>query len=211
MNKQTPTRFTAKVFCLGLLALACLFLNGCLFSEGPTYEPGQIIQDKRIEGSFDGGTNSSDASKWFVLPSKENKKQYTIVFTDGDARHELTGTLFKLGDMIFMDLFPVKETDVRHVPGGSITSSEILHSLMALKKHFVIRIEFTENGVNFSFPDLNGVVIGSRKAPELKIQPMGEIAGLIVPSPAKEAQKYLLRFGKDVSVFSGKGHLVKKK
>ncbi len=208
MKARITELVTPKIVGMGLLAVSLLFLSGCLFSEGPVYEEKQIIQDKRIEGDFAGG---SDAEKWAVSPRKENIKKYAIVFSDGDAKQELTGTLFRLEDMIFLDLFPLKESGVRHVPGGAVTSSEVLHSIMAMKKHFVVKIEFTDDGVSFSFPNPNGVLIGSRKAPELKIQPMGEMAGLILPSPAKEAQKYLLRFGKDASVFNGKGRLVKKK
>jgi hypothetical protein len=212
MKTESKAISCSRSFTFTWLAFTAFFMAGCLFSEGPVYEEKQVFQDKRMEGDFDSsdGASRSDTTRWSVSRSKQDNKKYTMIFTDGDAKQELTGTLFRLDDMVFLDLFPVKESGVKHVPGGSVTSSEVLHSIMALKKHFVVKIEFGTNDVNYFIPNPNGVMMGSRKAPELKIQPMGEIAALILPSPAKEAQKYLLQFGKDTSVFNAKGHLVKK-
>jgi len=177
-------------------------------SEGPFYEDSQLIQDKRIEGTFDDG--KGDEVKWTVSRNKDSKR-YTIQLTDGDSKPELTGALFRLGDTLFLDLFPLKESAAKRVPGGAPSTSEILRVIMAEKKHFVMKVEFTEDGVSFWYPAGNSVAFASMKAPELKVKVIGEMGVLIFPNSPKESQKYLLRFAKDAAVFSSKGHLIRKK
>ena len=50
-----------------------------------------------------------------------------------------------------------------------------------------------------------------RQAPELKTDPVESAARILLPGPPKEAQKYLLKFKDDASVFNYKGRLVRKK
>jgi hypothetical protein len=202
---------------LVLFALGCIFVSGCFTCVAPFYEDDQIIQDSRIEGVHRnlGVTGHPDDTEWRINPSAEFKGKYNMEVREGAESAILLGTLFRLDKTLFLDLYPMKDStdDAHH--SGAPSVMEMIRSIMYEPRHVVWKVEITNYGLNYSFPAGNDVVAALRQAPELKGKPLRgmpeEQPTITLPPSTKEAQKYLLRFAPDATVFTYKGHLVKKK
>ena len=98
-----------------------LLLTGCFTSSDPVYEEGQVFQDNRIEGQFEGVTyERNDGSIWTIRASEDQKGKYRIFLKDGAAQIELVGTLFRLDEVTFFDLYPVRDSGMNRSGGGPI-------------------------------------------------------------------------------------------
>ena len=82
-------------------------------------------------------------------------------------------------------------------------------------RHIAWKVEITDNGISYRFPVGNGVVAALKQAPELREKPLHDTPEgqqtITLPASTKEAQKYLLRFAPDATVYNYKGRLVEKK
>jgi hypothetical protein len=201
---------------LSLLTLACVFLSGCFTCVAPFYEDGQIFQDSRIEGLYNnlGVGGHPDDTEWSIKPSVEFKGKYDVEVREGRASAILLGTLFRVDKLVFFDLYPVKDSNEDSSQGGPTSVTATIRSIMYEPRHVAWKVEVTDTGLNYWFPAGNGVVAALKLAPELKGKPLRgmpeEQPIIILPASTKEAQKYLLRFAPDATVFNYKGQLVKK-
>lgn len=169
-----------------------------------------MLQDKRLEGVFENrGMENTDGGKWEIWADLDNVGKYHMRVTDGPATIELLGTLFRVDGRLFLDLFPVGDSGIHQV-AGAVTASEMIHSVLFRPYHTVWKIEFTTNGVAYSFPTGNGNVAASREAPELKAMYDTNRQVFLLPNSPKLSQKYLVRFATNTSVFNCKGELKRK-
>jgi hypothetical protein len=212
-DAETQTKIfrqIARVVTVCALGVALLLVNGCFTSEGPFYEEKQIVQDKRLEGSFENSSmDKKDGTSWDIWSDSDNEGKYHIRITDGPATIELLGTLFKLDGRVFMDLFPISDSGVYHV-GGTATVSEAIHGVMFRPVHAVWKVEFSTNGVAYSFPTGNGNMAALREAPELKGLYDTNREVFLMPNAPKSSQRFLTRFATNTSVFNYKGELKRK-
>ena len=89
--------------------------------------------------------------------------------------------------------------------------TEALRGVMYKPLHVVWKVELSDDAVSYWFPYGNGVMAALRQAPELKTERTDRAERILLPGGPKEAQKYLLKFKDDASVFNYKGRLVRKK
>jgi hypothetical protein len=186
-----------------------LLLSGCFTCVAPFYEDNQVVQDKRVEGTHESSRNGKkDESIWTIQPSLDAMGKYDVSVRDGDVSIELIGTLFKLDGLLFLELYPIRDSGVRRadVP----TASQIIRSAMYERRHVVWRIEFTGTGLNFWVPSSNGSAVARRLAPELKASQGDDNFAVLLPPSTKEAQMYLRQFATNSSVFDYKCELLKK-
>ena len=212
---QSRIEQVLHVIAIFLVLVASALLSGCLISEAPFYEEKQIVQDSRIEGVFTNtgsqtGQPRADGSVWYIEKKADAPGKYRVTLTDGDATVELVATLFRLEGTLFLDLFPIRDSGMNHVPGG-VTATEFLHGVMFQPRHVVWKVEFSTNGVAYSFPAGNGAAAAAKKAPELQSKMNPDAAIILLPNSPKESQKYLIQFAKDSSVFNYRGELMRKK
>ncbi len=199
-----------------LLALASVFASGCFTCVAPFYEDAQVVQDSRIEGLHKnlGLTGNPDDTEWSIKPSVALKGKYDVDVHEGGSSAVLLGTLFRLDQFLFLDLYPIKDSNENASQGGPPSVMEIIRSIMYEPRHIAWKVEITDKGLNYWFPAGNGVVAALSKAPELKRKPLRgtpeEQPTITLPASTKEAQKYLLRFAHDPMVFNYKGQLIKK-
>lgn len=203
-------RLVTRALIGSALCFAFFLLSGCFTSEGPFYEEKQIVQDKRLEGSFENSSmDKKDGTSWDIWPDLDNEGKYHIRITDGPATIELLGTLFKLDGRLFMDLFPMSDSGVYHV-GGAVTVSEVVHGIMFRPVHAIWKVELSTNGIAYSFPTGNGNMAALREAPELKAMYDTNRQVFLMPNSPKVSQKYLTRLATNASVFNYKGELKRK-
>lgn len=189
------------------LGLGVLAVSGCFTSEGPFYEEKQIVQDKRLEGSFENSSmDKKDGTSWDIWPDLDNEGKYHIRVADEPATIELLGTLFKLDGRMFMDLFPISDSGVHRV-GGTATVSEAIHGILFRPVHAVWKVELSTNGIAYSFPTGNGNMAALRDAPELKAMYDTNRQVFLMPNSPILSQKFLARFATNTLVFNYKGEL----
>ena len=202
-----------------VLIIASLGLAGCFTSEQPFYEEGQIIQDARIEGRHEHyihsppsktGEGRKEGSVWTIRSSEGEGKRgkYDVHVRDKEVSIKLVGTLFKVGETVFLDLYPVTDSGVRFAP-ESASISEIMRLAFYSPRHVVWKVELSDTGIKYSLPAFKkGSFRAVELAPELRSHVTDE--GILqLRGPTKESQKYLVRFANDESVFNYKGELKK--
>ena len=142
------------------------------------------------------------------------KGQYDVEVREGGESAVLLGTLFRLDQSLFLDLYPIKDSIEKASQSGAPSVMELIRSIMFEPRHVAWKVEITDKGLNYWFPAGNGVVAALSKAPELKGKPLRgtpeEQPTITLPASTKGAQKYLLRFAHDATVFNYKGQLIKK-
>jgi hypothetical protein len=117
----------------------------------------------------------------------------------------LVGTLFQVEKSMFLDLFPVTDSGVH---AEAVSVSEVIRNAFYARRHVVWKVELSDTGLKYSAPYKNGTSSAAKQAPELKTQ-FNKEGNLELSGPAKESQKYLLRFADDPSVFNVAGELRK--
>jgi len=189
---------------------AAALVTGCFTCEAPFYEDNQIVQDERIKGTYENAKDGKkDGSVWTFKLGIDFEGKYDVLVEDGAVSVELVGTLFRLEKQLFLDLYPLHDSGVRHVAGGAPTVSEVIRSTMYERRHVVWKVDVSDTGLTYWFPFGNGAAAAWQQAPELK--PKNVEGPTLLPPSTKEAQKYLRRFVGDAAVFNFKGELTKRK
>jgi hypothetical protein len=192
-----------------LMLTSLIAFNSCIVSNGPFYENDQIVQDDRIDGTYENQTSwgAKDGSVWIFQRSSEEKSKYRILVEDKGSKVELLGTFFQIDNDLYLDLFPIRDSGMRNMSGGAPTASELLHITLFDPRHAILRVDLSDKELSYSFP-----MESIRKAmqlPELKVKRIGDFGVLVLPESAIESQKYLRKFGKDKSFFDYKSKMIK--
>jgi len=188
-------------------------MNGCFTREAPFYEESQIEQIPNLGGQYrtlgEAGAEHDDGTSWSIFSSTDFPGKYEVVVRESEATVRLLAVVFRVETNLFVDLYPLRDSGVHHEPSvASVT--EIIRAAMWKPMHVVWKIEISDGAVNYAYPLGNGVMAALQKDPELKGEPAESPMRILVPGTEKEAQKHLLRFKDDNSVFSFRGRLVKK-
>jgi hypothetical protein len=194
-----------------VVTVTCVLLSGCFTREDAFYEDSQVVQAPlqgayrnimELTGHSDGGAS------WFIAPSMDYPGKYEFTIQESDVTVVLLGTFFSVGTNLFLDLYPLRDSGVYRV-GGTATVTEAIRGAMFKPLHVAWKVQLTGDGLDYWFPYGNGVMAALRQAPELKAEPAQPPARVFLPGSPKEAQKYLMKFKDDASVFNYKGRLVK--
>jgi hypothetical protein len=191
-----------------LLFVTAICLSGCFRSQSPFYENEQIVQDDRIVGTYE---DRPSESTWWVSRSQDFPGKYQLLLKDDNATAELVGTLFRLNDILYLDIFPIKDSGMRPDPGGPPTTSELVHSILYQPQHLVWKVELSETNFVFWSPSKRGISQALKIAPELKPKSgsMAETLTLQLPDSTKDSQVYLRRFGTNTMIFDNRGQMAK--
>jgi hypothetical protein len=116
---------------LFLLLIAAFILPGCVFSLYPLYTNNDLVYDARLEGVW-GASGDKDVWKFENLLQHElasfktkaerdqqekissafiNKNTYLLTYTDDGKAKQMQVNMCKLGNDLFLDLFPISEND----------------------------------------------------------------------------------------------------
>ena len=135
-----------------LLLLAPFLLAGCLQSPNPFYTDADVFQDDRFLGDY---RDAESKRGYLIQRDMDNRGRYMVRHLDGPKEHafyesRFVGTLFRVGNKTFLDLYPVRDSGVYHVPGSPPTECEILRGLAYQPLHFIVRVTITDQGTAFS-------------------------------------------------------------
>ena len=190
-----------------LFAIFAILLSGCFTSESPFYETNQIVQDDRLNGTYE---DRQEGSSWFVTRSEDAVGKYRLILIDGiDARSELIGTLFRLDNILYMDIFPLSDSAMRSGAGGPPTVSQLVHLTLYERRHLVMKVELSDTNFVFSTPSQKGIAQAAKLAPELKMKSGAVGPTMTLPTVTKETQAYLRKFGTNSMVFDQQGKMTK--
>lgn len=206
-QRRETAKVASRLATLVVLGFAVILFSGCFTSESPFYEEKQIVQDDRIIGTYE---DRQDQSSWYVVRSQDAPGKYRLLLTDGgNAQSELVGTLFRLDNILYLDLFPLSDSGMRHDAGGPPTVSELVHLTLYERRHLVVKIELSDTNCVFWIPSRKGIAEAAELAPELKMKPGAVGPVMTFLGSTTNAQAYLHKFGTNSKVFDQKGQMKK--
>jgi hypothetical protein len=179
--------------------LACVLLSGCLTSPNAFYTEADIIQDDRILGDYR-EQNAEDGT--LIQRITDQKGRYRVRSFEGEQGKywiSFVGTLFKVGDKTFLDLYPTSDSSFNHVGGTPPGGIEILHRLVYQPLHLVARVDFSDAGVAFSVPQQAQLATLVQRDPALRQFVRGESLQLQLKTP--ELRKLLEKHGASDDIF----------
>jgi hypothetical protein len=192
---------------LFILLLLPFVLTGCLTSINPFFTDADIIRDDRLIGTYP-DVGDKDV-KFVITASHDHEGRYDIRIYDQHAWIAYVGTLFKIGDITFLDLYPSGDSAMRRDSGGPPTTTELLHSFTFQPLHLVIRVLPAAVALTYWTMDRRGLGDLLQSEPSLRPQIRGE--SLLLPQPAADLTKLLLKYGTSDKIFNMKATIKKGK
>jgi len=182
-----------------LLLAAAFLLSGCLTSPNPFYTEADITHDDRLLGDY---RDPKTQEGFMIRRDMDHQGRYMVRSNEGEhGQYWITfiGTLFKVGDKTFLDLYPSSDSSFYQIGGTPPGSTEILHGLVYQPLHLVARVDFTDAGVGFSVPQRNQLGALLQRDASLRQFLRGETLLLQMQTP--ELRKLLEKHGASDDVF----------
>jgi hypothetical protein len=181
-----------------ILPLA-LILTGCLTSELPFYQDGDIVTDDRLLGSYQA---DNDQTSWHIAKSTEKTNGYVVTLIS-DVRQcpmRFSGVLFQVGTNRFLDLFPLLDA-CDHVLGGPPSPIEVLQAIMIQPLHLAIKIDLGTNSLRFAaLREERQLELARAKAPGIWNAKGSRLVAGMLPN-TKAQRQFLETFGNDTNIF----------
>lgn len=189
-----------------LLAILLLpfFLTGCLTSTNSFFADGDIIQDDRLVGTY---PNEQEEAKFVIRRDHDHEGRYDVRIYDKNAWIAYVGTVFKIGSVTFLDLYPSGDAGMRRDPGGPPTTTELLHTFTFQPLHLVMRISPADTELTYATVDRKGLGALITREPTLRTYIRGE--SLLLPLPTVALKKLLQKYGTRDEIFNTKATLNK--
>lgn len=123
-----------KIFLAGIL-LSMIFLTGCIpVFLHPTYSPADVTFNGALIGEWE-QKNSTDNAVWQFQPGMENTYLFTHHEADGEASRPYEVHLFRLGEHMFLDFYPLEKDGTR------------VEDALLIATHFLYRVRFEEGQI----------------------------------------------------------------
>ena len=179
-----------------LLAFAVI-VTGCLTSEEPFYEKGDMTTDDRLVGAFQ---VDNEKISWKIQRNVDHPDRYlaTLVSDVKGCQMRFSAVLFQLGTKRFLDLWPILDS-CDDIPGTVPGPIQAMQSLTLQPLHLVVTLEAFTNGLRFGRVDQPALVAAAKKHPEFFQARLSEVPRML-PDTAKQ-REFLLRFGSDTNLF----------
>lgn len=121
--------FLAAVFC------SVVFLSGCIpVFLHPTYSPADVTFNEALIGEWQ-QKNNTDNAIWQFRAGTENTYLFTHQESDGEVSRPYEVHLFRLGQHMFLDFYPLEKD-------GTKVADALL-----IATHFLYRVRFEEGQV----------------------------------------------------------------
>jgi hypothetical protein len=140
------------------LALAgALGLAGCLVSPNPFFEPGDVIRDDTLLGTY---VDKQENVYWKAVPSPAQTGRYEVMLADHGAISHFFGTLFRIEGVTYLDLTAIGPVAVfvdPHPVAGVPSMSQRMGQLVGdAREHLVLRVALAPGEVAYWFvaPDI---------------------------------------------------------
>jgi hypothetical protein len=173
-----------------LFILLILAVSGCLTSTNPFYKAEQVIKDDLLIGTY---VDKRAGHMWTIKSNENDRNCYIATLRQGEAWSNYTLTLFRIGDVTYLDLFPEDDSSLARDPGGPPTMSQIMKSLTAQPLHFVVLVDISKDGLSVSSSTREGLRNLFKQRPDLRRYRRGD--SLLLPGPVEENQNLLRQIG----------------
>lgn len=171
MNTRPP--LWPAVGLLGLIVLA-----GCIPSLNPIYTSDDLVFDQAIVGEW---TAAQGGSNWVF--TKQDDKAYRLAFTEKDGKQGIfTAHLAQVGDVRFLDLFPVKKS----------SDEAGFYRAHFVPIHTVYLVRSTSPKLELKAIDLGWLADYLKQHPGA-IGHVGEENRILITAPTKDLQQFLLK------------------
>jgi hypothetical protein len=181
-----------------LVVPVLLVLSGCLTSQEPFYQEGDIKVDERLVGTY---RYENEKTSWLIEKDLDQSDRYFVTLLS-DVRPctmRFGAILFQVGTNRFLDMLPLPEACDR-LAGGPPSAIEILQGITLRPLHLVVRVDATTNGLRYGAIDQKGLQATATKFPEY-FQPLKPEQLPRVVADTKRQREFLLRFGGDTNIF----------
>jgi len=182
---------SAKI--LILLGVA-IFLVGCVPSLHPLFTDKDLVFDQSLVGTW---VDEDGKSTWTFQKSGENA--YELVYTENEEPAKFQAHLLKLGEFLFLDIFP-EESGMKNG----------LYKGLLIPAHGFSRIWIEGDSVRLAYldPDWLKQMIDKKK---VKIDHDFVDQSIILTAQTSELQNFALKYAEDVKAFSNKSELHRQK
>lgn len=176
-----------------LLGVAILF-TGCVPSLHPLFTDKDLVFDPALVGTW---VDEDGKSTWTFQKSGENA--YELVYTENEEPAKFQAHLLKLGDFLFLDIFP-EESEMKNG----------LYKGLLIPAHGFSRIWIEGDSVRLAYldPDWLKGMIDKKK---IKIDYDLIDQTIILTAQTNELQNFALKYAEDNKAFSNKSELHRQK
>lgn len=152
---RTPLGLTV----CAVVAVVLLMLTGCLpTSLEPLYTEKDLVSNDGLVGRWT-GKDDNDKEVWEFTSAGD--KQYRLVITDEEGKKsELDIRLVKLGDNLFLDMFPAQGPLEKMNAGG-------MYGFHLAQLHSFFKVEIKDKQLVFHFFDLERLTKMLQEKPDL--------------------------------------------
>lgn len=178
---------SAKI--LILLGVA-IFLTGCVPSLHPLFTDKDLVFDQALVGTW---VDEDGKNIWEFKKSGENA--YELVYTENEEPAKFQAHLVKLGDFLFLDIFP-EEPEMKNG----------LYKGLLIPAHGFSRIWIEGDSVRLAYldPDWLKQMIDKKK---VNIGHDFIDQSIILTAQTKDLQNFALKYAEDAKAFSNKSEL----
>jgi hypothetical protein len=183
------------------------FLTGCFLSHEQAFENEDIIVDDRIVGEYEAYRDGKKfEGKWIIEKSLGNRSNYSLSLKDKDSFQALTGTLFEINGVKFLNLEPRSNGAYRKGNEAGPTQSELLFYATHERYHVIWKVEIEETKLSCSIISPKGIgKLQSLLRPDyLKGREVGQFSFLRLPEDKERAREILILAAKTDQVFDFK-------
>jgi hypothetical protein len=171
-----------------------IFLTGCVPSLHPLFTDKDLVFDQALVGTW---VDEDGKNIWEFKKSEENS--YELVYTENEEPAKFQAHLVKLGDFLFLDIFP-EEPEMKNG----------LYKGLLIPAHGFSRIWIEGDSVRLAYldPDWLKKMINTKK---IKIGHDFIDQGIILTAQTKDLQKFAVKYAEDAKAFSVKTELHRQK
>ena len=189
--------------------LLAVLLGGCVpvMSLHPLYTEKDAVFEERLLGAWVDDTNSPETTWEFNRPDEKDNK-YRLVFADKEGKQgSFDAHLTKLGDRLFLDVFPSEPPWDEQDPNKV---NWVFNTLFLVPVHTFIKINIIESQMTLQLTDdedFKKLLEENPNAVEfatIEKQP-------VLTAPTNELQAFVLKYADDERLFSNEVNLIQKK
>lgn len=182
-----------------LFALLVLMMTSCLVrSLHPFYFASDVVYIPSLTGTW----TDQEGGSWIISPLEVKRAglhqtDYRIEHCDKDgARSLLNGTLFRLGDSLYLDFLPMmSKLDLSDLVSYHLTPTHSLAKVGLINNSVVTIKWFNEMWLSRLFEE-NRIRISHEK-----VTSDDDDDRIILTAPTRELQQFILKYGNDPKAF----------
>ncbi|MBV6474059.1 MAG: hypothetical protein JPMHGGIA_02361 [Saprospiraceae bacterium] len=179
--------FRNKVASLQCLAAVVLLfgMTGCIPSLNPLYTEKDLVFLPELLGTW---TDPKSNEIWTF--DKKSKTEYVLTHADSNYRANFRAHLVKIGETIFLDLFPVKQD-----------AGDYLYQMHVFPVHTFSKLTTSKDQVTIAMLDLAWLEEGL-DSNELAIEHAKANGTTLLTASTEELQAFMLKYANDAAAFS---------